>query len=84
VGGLRKDLWTVPRPAAMMTAPHESPLGARAMKTEAQVLTAFKQPLEMQEFDLAPLADGEVLVRVTYAGVCGSEPPSSAARPSAT
>ncbi len=43
------------------------------MKTEAQVLTAFKRPLEMQEFDLAPLADGEVLVRVTAAGVCGSD-----------
>lgn len=43
------------------------------MKTQAQVLVAFKQPMEPREFDLAPLADGEVLVRVTFAGVCGSD-----------
>ena len=43
------------------------------MKTLAQVLTAFKKPLELQEFDLAPLAPGEVLVKVTAAGVCGSD-----------
>jgi len=43
------------------------------MKTQAQVLVAFKQPLQMQAFDLSPLGEGEVLVRVTYAGVCGSD-----------
>ncbi|MBE3070169.1 MAG: alcohol dehydrogenase catalytic domain-containing protein, partial [Planctomycetes bacterium] len=43
------------------------------MKTLAQVLTAFGRPLEMREFDLEPLAEGEVLVRVTAAGVCGSD-----------
>ncbi|HUU90760.1 MAG TPA: zinc-binding dehydrogenase [Phycisphaerae bacterium] len=43
------------------------------MKIQAQVLTAFKTPLEPREFDLLPLADGEVLVKVTYAGVCGSD-----------
>jgi threonine dehydrogenase-like Zn-dependent dehydrogenase len=43
------------------------------MKTQAQVLTGFKQPLQMQEFDLLPLAEGEVLVKVTAAGVCGSD-----------
>jgi len=43
------------------------------MKTQAQVLTAFKTPLEPRAFDLLPLAEGEVLVRVTYAGVCGSD-----------
>jgi len=43
------------------------------MKTLAQVLTAFGRPLEWREFDLAPLAEGEVLVRVTAAGVCGSD-----------
>ena len=43
------------------------------MKTQTQVLTAFKKPLEPREFDLAPLAEGEVRVRVTYAGVCGSD-----------
>ncbi|MFO8014607.1 MAG: zinc-binding dehydrogenase [Phycisphaerae bacterium] len=43
------------------------------MKTQAQVLVAFQQPLQMQAFDLPPLGEGEVLVRVTYAGVCGSD-----------
>jgi len=43
------------------------------MKTQAQVLTAFNQPLRMQTFDLPTLGPGEVLVRVTYAGVCGSD-----------
>lgn len=43
------------------------------MKTLAAVLTAFKKPLELQEFDLLPLAPGEVLVRVTAAGICGSD-----------
>ena len=43
------------------------------MQTQTQVLTAFRQPLEPRTFDLAPLADGEVLVKVTYAGVCGSD-----------
>jgi len=43
------------------------------MKTLAQVLVGFKKPLEPREFDLLPLAPGEVLVRVTAAGVCGSD-----------
>ena len=43
------------------------------MKTQAQVLTGFRKPLEMQDFDLLPLAPGEVLVRLTAAGVCGSD-----------
>jgi len=43
------------------------------MKTQTQVLTAFQKPLEPREFDLLPLAEGEVLVRVTAAGVCGSD-----------
>jgi len=43
------------------------------MKTQAQVLVAFKEPLELQTFDLSPLGEGEVLVRITYAGVCGSD-----------
>jgi threonine dehydrogenase-like Zn-dependent dehydrogenase len=43
------------------------------MKIRAQVLVGFKQPLEERQFDLAPLAEGEVLVRVTAAGVCGSD-----------
>jgi len=43
------------------------------MKIRAQVLTAFKKPLQEQTFDLAPLKDGEVLVKVLAAGVCGSD-----------
>lgn len=43
------------------------------MRTLAQVLTAFKAPLESREFDLLPLANGEVLVKVLAAGVCGSD-----------
>jgi threonine dehydrogenase-like Zn-dependent dehydrogenase len=43
------------------------------MKTQAQVLVAFKQPIQMREFEIPPLAPGEVLVRITAAGVCGSD-----------
>jgi len=43
------------------------------MKTQAQVLEAFGRPLRMQSFDLPPPGEGEVLVRVTHAGVCGSD-----------
>jgi threonine dehydrogenase-like Zn-dependent dehydrogenase len=43
------------------------------MKTLAQVLVGFKKPLQEQEFELLPLASGEVLVKVTAAGVCGSD-----------
>ena len=43
------------------------------MKTQAQVLSAFGEPLRLQTFDLPPLEEGEVLVRITYAGVCGSD-----------
>ena len=43
------------------------------MKARAAVLRAFEQPLEMTEFDVCPLAEGEALVRITAAGVCGSD-----------
>ncbi len=43
------------------------------MKTQAQVLTAFGEPLEARQFDLLALSDGEVLVQVLAAGVCGSD-----------
>jgi len=43
------------------------------MKTLAQVLVGFKKPLEPREFELLPLAPGEVLVKVAAAGVCGSD-----------
>ena len=43
------------------------------MKTKAQVLVAFGKPLEEQEFDLLPLGDGEILVKLLASGVCGSD-----------
>ena len=43
------------------------------MKAKAAVLEAFEQPLEMTEFEVCPLAEGEVLVKIAAAGVCGSD-----------
>ena len=43
------------------------------MKTRAMVLEAFNQPLEMREFELPRLQEGEVLIRVEAAGICGSD-----------
>ena len=43
------------------------------MKTRAMVLEAFNQPLVMRDFEIPPLQDGEVLIRLEAAGVCGSD-----------
>ncbi len=43
------------------------------MKARAAVLTDFDEPLEIQEFPLVPLEEGEVRVRINSAGVCGSD-----------
>lgn len=43
------------------------------MKTVAMVLEAFNQPLTMREFELPAMLEGEVLIRVEAAGVCGSD-----------
>jgi threonine dehydrogenase-like Zn-dependent dehydrogenase len=43
------------------------------MKTVAMVLEAFNKPLVMREFELPALIDGEVLIKVEAAGVCGSD-----------
>jgi NDMA-dependent alcohol dehydrogenase len=40
---------------------------------KAAVLYAVKQPLRVEEVDLAPPQDGEVLVRIGAAGVCHSD-----------
>ncbi len=40
---------------------------------KAAVLTSFKAPLEIQEFPRPKLGPGELLVRITAAGVCGSD-----------
>jgi len=37
------------------------------------VLEAFNQPLMMREFEIPALQDGEVLIRLEAAGVCGSD-----------
>jgi len=43
------------------------------LKTKAMVLEAFNQPLMMREFEIPALQDGEVLIRLEAAGVCGSD-----------
>jgi len=43
------------------------------MKMKAAVLKKFNEPLAIEERALAPLKDGEVLVRIKAAGVCGSD-----------
>ncbi|NOZ23622.1 MAG: alcohol dehydrogenase catalytic domain-containing protein [Planctomycetes bacterium] len=39
----------------------------------AMVMTEFKQPLQWREFPMPRVSEGEVLVRITAAGVCGSD-----------
>ena len=43
------------------------------MKTKAAVLEAFKTPIVMREFETLSLAEGEVLLKILAAGVCGSD-----------
>ncbi len=43
------------------------------MKTRAAVLEQFGQPLVVQELDLAPPKDGEVLVKLRACGVCHTD-----------
>lgn len=40
---------------------------------QAMVLTGFNKPLTMQEFPLPQPREGELLVQITTAGVCGSD-----------
>ena len=40
---------------------------------KAAVLRAFKAPLEITEFPRPEVGEGEVLVRITAAGICGSD-----------
>ena len=47
--------------------------GYPEVKAKAAVLTRFNEPLELQEFEVGPLGEGEVLVKITAAGVCGSD-----------
>ena len=43
------------------------------MKTKAAVLHEVGKPLEIEELELAPPGDGEVLVRYTHTGLCHSD-----------
>ncbi|MQY60015.1 MAG: alcohol dehydrogenase catalytic domain-containing protein [Clostridia bacterium] len=43
------------------------------MKIKAAVLKEFNQPLVTEERELTSLKDGEILVRITASGVCGSD-----------
>ena len=43
------------------------------MKSTAYVLTAFRQPLERREIEVPALRPGELLVKLTARGVCGSD-----------
>lgn len=43
------------------------------MKIKAAVLKEFNQPLVIEERELASLKDGEVLVKITACGICGSD-----------
>jgi len=43
------------------------------MEARAAVLAQFDEPLQMRNFPLVPLAEGEVRVKITCAGVCGSD-----------
>jgi len=42
-------------------------------KVRAAVVTEFGKPLEMQNFKVPKLREGQVLVRITASGVCGSD-----------
>ena len=48
-------------------------MGARRTKCRAAVLERFDEPLVLHEFDVPEPAEGEVLVRLLAAGVCGSD-----------
>ncbi|MCX8052982.1 MAG: zinc-binding dehydrogenase [Armatimonadetes bacterium] len=48
-------------------------LRERTCRLKAAVLREFKSPLQIVEFPQPDLGDGEVLVRITAAGVCGSD-----------
>lgn len=43
------------------------------MKTMAAVMTAINQPLIVREIELDPPGNGEVLIRMVAAGICGSD-----------
>lgn len=42
-------------------------------KTKAMVMERFNQPLVLREVEIPALAEGQILVRMSYAGICGSD-----------
>jgi threonine dehydrogenase-like Zn-dependent dehydrogenase len=45
----------------------------KKLKSRAMVLTGFKKPLEVSEIEIPLLEEGQVLVKINAAGVCGSD-----------
>lgn len=43
------------------------------MKATVALLRAFGEPLSLEEIEIPPLREGQILVRVEAAGVCGSD-----------
>jgi len=43
------------------------------MKSKAMVLKEFNKPLQMTEFEIPILEEGQVLIKVEAAGICGSD-----------
>lgn len=43
------------------------------MKSNAMVLTAFKEPLALEEIEIPALKEGEILVKLEASGICGSD-----------
>jgi S-(hydroxymethyl)glutathione dehydrogenase/alcohol dehydrogenase len=63
----------VVRPGDLQLSGGWLPNGERTLKVRAAVLERVGAPLEVTELDLAPPAEGEVLVRVGASGVCHSD-----------
>lgn len=43
------------------------------MKSKVMMLTEFEKPLQPRELEIEPLEQGQILVRILAAGVCGSD-----------
>ena len=43
------------------------------MKAKAMILKKFNQEMELQKIDIPDLKNGEILVKITASGVCGSD-----------
>jgi len=48
-------------------------IGGGTLRTQVAILTAYQQPLEIVEVDLAPPKHDEVLVRLLASGICHSD-----------